>query len=182
MKMNFFFGNAFWGLLLLLWGASLILRELGVNLPLVKVFIAIIIIMFGIRLLVGGPWHVRHGVSRSRIVTSGGSEYTTVFASQTIDLTDLKPDSKSLEVTVVFGSAWVELPDDIEFKIEPTSVFGSTIVPRNPQRNFINTKGPIAIDATSVFGRLEFTYKPAHRASAAAADSSYTESEADSLR
>lgn len=182
MRMNFFFGNAFWGLLLLLWGASLIIKEFGVNLPLVKVFIAIIIIMFGIKLLVGGPWHVRPARIRSRIVTSGGSEYTTVFASQNIDLTDLKPDSKPLEVTVVFGSAWVELPDDIDFEIEPTSVFGSTVVPRKPQGGFINTKGPIPIDATAVFGRLEFTYKAANRTYNASADSTSSKTEADSLR
>lgn len=38
MKMGIFFGNLFWGILLILWGASLILKSFGVSLPLAKIF------------------------------------------------------------------------------------------------------------------------------------------------
>ena len=54
MKMSFLFGHIFWGILLLLWGISLILKGFNiVDLPLVKIFIAVIIILFGLRLLFG---------------------------------------------------------------------------------------------------------------------------------
>lgn len=38
MRMNLFFGNMFWGILLVLWGASLILRTFNINMPLAKIF------------------------------------------------------------------------------------------------------------------------------------------------
>jgi hypothetical protein len=37
-----------------------------------------------------------------------------------------KPNQRNLEITVVFGSAEVLLPDNVNFDIDPTSVFGST--------------------------------------------------------
>jgi hypothetical protein len=166
MKMSFFFGNVFWGVLLLLWGLSLILKGFHiVDLPLVKIFFAVVIIMFGIRILVGWPHHDHYKSNgiHGRIVNSGGTEYSTVFASQTIDLTDLKPDSQPLEINVVFGNAYVILPDDISFEIQPTSVFGSTQVPTKPAPAMNKPLGTVKIDATAVFGKLEFEYKPARR-------------------
>ena len=53
MKMDFIFGNIFWGLLIILLGLSIFLKGFNLHIPLVRVFIAIIIIMFGIKLLFG---------------------------------------------------------------------------------------------------------------------------------
>ncbi|MDD3143296.1 MAG: hypothetical protein PHG32_03790, partial [Candidatus Cloacimonetes bacterium] len=113
MKMSFLFGHIFWGILLLLWGISLILKGFNiVDLPLVKIFIAVIIILFGLRLLFG-DWSSHHkDGSRVSFVTAGSDEYTSVFGSQTVDLTGLDPDSPPLEITAVFGSSYVKLPND----------------------------------------------------------------------
>lgn len=175
MKMNFLFGHVFWGILLLLWGLSLILKGLNVvDWPLVKIFLAIIIIMFGIRLLVGGSHHTKVISGKHGVFSSGSTEYTSVFGNQVIDLTDLSPDSKPLDITAVFGSAWVQLPDDIDFAITPTSVFGSTVVPPKPATAKNNPVGTVKIEANAVFGKVEFEYKPANRSpyrTGAAADS-----------
>lgn len=172
--MNFLFGNVFWGVLLLLWGISLILKGLNiVDLPLVKIFIAIIIIMFGIRLLVGGSHHVKVFSGKQGVYTSGGTEYTAVFSNQTVDLTDISPNSKSLDITAVFGSIYVILPDDIDFAITPTGVFGTANAPK-PPANRPTALGSVEIEATAVFGQVEFEYKPSHRKAGiagAAADS-----------
>ena len=174
MKMNFLFGHVFWGVLLLLWGITLILRGFNiVNLPLVKIFIAIIIILFGLKLLVGG-WGSHRGESfHGSILSAGSNEYTAVFASQTVDLTNLAPDSKPLEITAVFGSSYVKLPNDIDFEIQPTAVFGSAVVPPKP----LMAKAPLGavkIEANAIFGRGEFVYKEPKRTTPAyktAADS-----------
>ncbi|MDI9523882.1 MAG: hypothetical protein QM218_00070 [Candidatus Cloacimonadota bacterium] len=159
MKMNFLFGPIFWGILLLLWGISMILKGLNiVDLPLVKIFIAIVIILFGLRLLFGNCGVKRCHHVRSSIVSSGNEEYTSVFGSQTVDLTGLAPDSKPLEITAVFGSSYVKLPNDIEFEIQPTAVFGSAIVPPKPTLDK-PTIGKVKIEATAVFGKVEFVYK-----------------------
>lgn len=169
MKMNFLFGNIFWGILLLLWGISLILKGLNiVDLPLVKIFIAVIIIMFGIRLLTGGLkgnkyTDYQRTDYKGTVVTSKGNEFTAVFSSQTLDLTGLDPNSHPLEMTAVFGNLTVLLPDDVEFKFEPTAVFGTTPIGRNTSSAGVAPLGVVEIEATAVFGKVEFIYRPAQR-------------------
>jgi hypothetical protein len=168
MRMNLFFGNMFWGILLVLWGASLILRTFNINMPLAKIFFAVVIILFGLQLLFGtkfsffsGGRSSRHGSSMIRTNSSG--EYTFVFSGGTIDLTDIDPDSKDLEITVVFGSADVLLPKHLNFDIEPTSVFGSTDLPKRSEASALGER-PIRIESTAVFGRIQYFYREAKAA------------------
>ncbi len=158
MKMNFFFTNVFWGILLVLWGLSLILKGLNiVDWPLGKIFIAVVIIMIGVRLLVGSKSSCSRSRERGTIHLSGDSEYTSVFSSQTVDLTDIDPNSNPIEITAVFGSTYVKLPNNIDFKIEQTAVFGSATAPTKP----VTDKPPLGtvkIEATAVFGKVEFVY------------------------
>lgn len=165
--MDIFFGNFFWGILIILLGISIFLKGFGINLPLVKVFFAIIIIMFGVKLLLGGKPHIRisgnHRSNHSSMIYSNNQgEYNMVFSSGVIDLTDLQADAKNLEITVVFGSATVYLPADLNFDIDPTSVFGATVMPRRKSAAYNassrNTQN-IRIESTAVFGRLEYIYK-----------------------
>jgi len=160
--MDILFGNMFWGILIILLGLSIFLKGFNINLPLVKVFIAIVIIMFGVKLLIGSKpritnrsYRYKHG--STMIYNSKSSEYTMVFASGTIDLSDLPEETKDFEITVVFGSASVLLPDDLNFRISPTSVFGSTVLP--PQKRDATGK-EIEIESTAVFGRLEYQFVP----------------------
>jgi len=172
MKMGLFFGNLFWGVLLVLWGISLILKGFGVSLPLAKIFFAVIVILFGIKLLIGGSWKTKSGGISTRSVKGDKIEYTTLFASQNIDLKHVRPGDKPIEVTVVFGSAYVELPADVAFEVEPTTVFGSMITPRQSHFGFGDTRQvfnetsageKVFIEANSIFGRLEFVVKPVDR-------------------
>ncbi|GAB1365570.1 hypothetical protein MASR1M36_04410 [Candidatus Cloacimonadaceae bacterium] len=162
MKMDFIFGNFFWGILVILLGLSIFLKGFNIHLPLVKVFIAIIIIMFGVKLLIGGKPSVKISKRNYRhdssvFYTGQSREYTMVFASGTIDLSDLPEDSKDFEITVVFGSALVILPDDLNFRISPTSVFGSTVL---PQHKHSPDGKVVEIESTAVFGRLEYDFRP----------------------
>lgn len=187
MKMNFLFGNVFWGVLLLLWGLLLVLKGFGVihSFPFFKIFLAVVIIMFGIKLLVGGSCshRVYHRTGDS-IVHGSGSDYTVVFGSQTVDLAaNLKPNSPPLEITAVFGTMYVILPDDIEFEITPTGVFGSVEgPPKNTATQFISTY-PVKIEATAVFGKVEFTFAKSESNNATAqTDSTRNEVPPDSGR
>lgn len=170
MRMNFFFGNIFWGILLLLWGASLILKTFNVNLPLAKIFLAVIIIMFGLKLLIGSstkPVKKSGTIKGSYYMSNRSGEYTIVFSSGTIDLRDLQENAGDMEITVVFGGATVILPTHLNFDIEPTSVFGSTIMPDKSHYGFgggrfqkgNETGRPIHIESTAVFGQLEYVFE-----------------------
>lgn len=167
--MDIFFGSLFWGILIVLFGLSLILKEFGVHFPLAKIFIAVIIILFGVKLLIGGSSKVRKSGITHKRVSGNEIEYATVFASQDYDLTNLKQDSKPLEITVVFGSGRVFLPADLAYEITPTTVFGATILPNNSYVGFgsdakrygeSTSLEPVFIEANCIFGRLEFVFKP----------------------
>ncbi len=174
MRMDFFFGNFFWGILVILLGLSIFLRGFNINLPLLKVFFAVMIIMFGIRILIGSGSskpkssgiHYQKGTSQH--YSRNRTEYSFVFSGGTLDLTGIKPDAKDLEITVVFGTATVILPSDIKFDIEPTTVFGATYLPGNSyvgfgEDNLIlnpeNAAKPINIESSAVFGRVEYIIK-----------------------
>jgi predicted membrane protein len=172
--MDFIFGNIFWGIVIILFGTSMILKGFNINLPLVKVFFAIVIIMFGVRMLIGGGKPRIHrsksnfSKSSSVLYSRDDQEYTMVFTSGDIDLSELQPDAKDMEVTVVFGSAKVILPSDLRFDIRTTAVLGGIILPKtghygiSENKTSLNpdsTSSPIRIEATSVFGRIEFITK-----------------------
>ncbi|MEN6444979.1 MAG: hypothetical protein ABFC98_02915 [Candidatus Cloacimonas sp.] len=158
--MNFVFSNFFWGLLFILLGLSVFLKAFNIHLPLVRVFLAIIIIMFGIKLLLGIKTHKynkpKHYAQENSInYSSFRNDYSIVFSSGIIDLSALKDNAKNIEIDVVFGSGTVILPDSVAININPTSVFGSTILPPKMP----NVQGdPVEIESTVVFGRLEYKY------------------------
>jgi len=167
--MGLFFGNLFWGILLILIGLSLVLKGFGIHLPLVKVFIAVIIILFGIRLLLGGAGrNFGAGLFENRKETANKMEYSTVFGAQTIDLTLGRVPDKPIEINAVFSSMKVLLPSNVEFTIKPTTAFGAMILPNVQYYGFgddaqklnpgASTK-PVAIEANCVFGRMEFMIK-----------------------
>ncbi len=162
--MDIFFGNLFWGVLLILIGASIILKGLNINFPIVKTFIAIIIILFGIKILIGTHSSKRNKNDRhhSVIYSSNASEYTTIFSSNVTDLSDLDDSAKDMDITVVFGSSLVRLPNNIDFDIEPTAVFGTVNLPArkntSKQHDANSPSRKVVIDATAVFGRLDFVF------------------------
>ena len=163
MKMNFFFGNVFWGILLILWGASLILRNFNIYFPLAKIFFAVVIILFGIKLLVGSKLTLfscskTRPQSYSGIRSSDATEHTLVFANSVIDLTDLATDSDDLEITAVFASAVVYLPSHISVRVHPTSVFGQNILPKE-RLTEDSAQNPINIESTAVFGKIVYIVK-----------------------
>lgn len=157
--MNFFFGIPFWGIFLILIGLSLVLKSFGLHIPLGRIFLGIVIIVFGIKILVtSGKVSVRSKTTKhgnSYYKASGSGEYSLVFSSGTIDLRELKEDSGDIEVTVVFASATVILPEHLSFKIEPTTVFGTTST-GNVKKPKIEGVRPIKIESSCVFGSLEY--------------------------
>lgn len=160
MKMNILSWNFFWGVLLILWGSSLILRSFNIFLPLAKIFIALIIILFGIKLLLGNkscPFRSKNYKDNfsSKVQVNRSGDYNMIFASGIIDLSDIKPDSAELEINVVFGSAEVLLPSNINFDIDATAVFGKNVVPRGINRNAGDSRS-IHIDSNAIFGQITY--------------------------
>jgi predicted membrane protein len=170
MRMNFFFGNIFWGVLLVLWGASLILKTFNINMPLAKIFLAVIIIMFGIKLLIGtGSKTVRRDRSKgnSFITMNQSGEYNLIFSGGSIDLTDMDENANDIEINVIFGSAEVILPVHLNFDIEPSTIFGATVLPNKSQYGFGDSRyrsgesqgRAIHVESSCIFGRIDFIFR-----------------------
>lgn len=184
MKMDIFFGNLFWGILIMLVGMSLILKGFNIRIPVVTIFVAIVIIMFGFKILVGGfSKNKTHGI-KTNSMSGSTQEFTSVFSGSFYDFNSLDPKAEEAEVTVVFGSSRVKLPQNIEFDIESNAVFGSVILPQKSSSGIASNdsvlnpqaKRRVKIEANAIFGRLEFYLDPDYRAPAdsskAPADSS----------
>jgi len=168
-----FFGGFFWGLLILLLGLSIILRAVfNLNIPLVRIFIAIILIYFGIRMLMGGGWNRPAWVFSKTNISSTETvqkEYSVVFGSANIDLSGVAIDKDSVksEINVVFGSAVVKVNPNVPTKIILNSAFAGAKTPdgnttamgkyiyKTP--SYKEDSPCLLIEADAVFSALEIT-------------------------
>lgn len=163
--------NLFWGVLLIIWGFSLILKAIfHINIPVMRVALALLIIWWGVRILIGG-----HSFSgRNTIIfeksnfekDKGDADYNVVFGSGIVDLrgVDISDSSKTVKVDVVFGNVKILTDPNIPTMINLSVVFGEGITPEGSisfigDRKYANSvyqkKEPaLIIKADVVFGSL----------------------------
>lgn len=174
------FTKIFWGGLIILFGISIIINSVfKINFPFFKVFIALIIIFFGFRLLFGsfgfkmnnndaGENSTVFGSTKAQVeIIDGDLEYNSVFGSQIIDFREVKSitDESEIEINAVFGSVKVYLPDNVNIKLKASSAFGSVRTPEGEMINFGDTKKTFTkgsnasktmyVEASAVFGSVE---------------------------
>lgn len=165
-----FFGGLFWGVLISLFGLSMVFKyAFNINLPLVRIFFGIVIILFGIKLIIG--FSSKHNSKSFYKINQfrDSKEFNVLFSDGVLDLTSFPDVSKMpKEISVIFGNATVIVPDIINFEIKSTTVFGSTIIPKRSFGGFgedvyvINNAedAPIyTLTTNTFFGRLEFKIK-----------------------
>ena len=137
MRMQFLFGGLFWGILLVLFGATIIVKAVfKINIPFFRIGFALLLIYFGAKILFGGA-----GFKADRNTTMfsdtkveylvPGSEYNVVFGKSTIDLSniDISGGKEKIEISVIFGSGIVYINQEIPMKIKISTVFGDTKMP-----------------------------------------------------
>jgi len=162
-----YFGGLFWGILISLIGFSIVLKyAFHINIPFVRIFFGIIIILFGLKLIVGSTGKAKTHNNNTLKNIHFSEECNIIFSSGTIDLTGYLEQSKlPKEISVVFGNAIVLVPDSLNLEITSTTVFGSTILPDRSYAGFGEDRyvvgktpaNPISsITTNTVFGRLEF--------------------------
>jgi hypothetical protein len=174
--MSFISSSAFWGGIIILFGFSIVLREVfHIHIPFVRIIFGVILIYWGVKMITGSfgrHWGNNSAVFNERNIRYDGyqRDYNVIFGSSTIDL--FKMDNtlnKRMDVNVVFGNAILILNDSIPTRVEMTSVFGSA---EAPDRS-INAMGKttfstssykegepcVQIEAKVVFGKLEVQSK-----------------------
>ncbi len=178
LNMNFLSSAVFWGAVIVLFGASIIIKEVfHINIPIFKIILGLVLIYFGIRMLTGGL--LRNNQSKDEaIMTSRHFDYSKyngaydiVFGSGVIDLFKVSEDelSKTVKVDVVFGNGKILINDSIPTMIKMETAFGTVQVPGNSINGFgeqVYTNAAyspdkpfLKIKASAVFGRIEIQSK-----------------------
>jgi predicted membrane protein len=172
MKMG---AGLFWGIILIIIGLSIIFR-MFFDISVFRILIAVVIILFGIRILIGKPNlfskhqdnQVIFGEKNVQSTPVNNSEYNTIFGKSVYDfrqISNLSPGRTKLEVNTIFGNTEIILPNNIAVKIKADAVFGSAIMPNgntiafgtlyynSPESD--TSSSHLYIEANVVFGSLE---------------------------
>ena len=136
MRMVPLIDAVFWGVLLIVLGALLILKKyVPFNLPVGRIIVALVFVYLGVRIIVGGPG-VRGGntvIFGSRTTAAdearGGEEHNVIFGSDDIDFTTTPAGDVTREVNVIFGSGVLRVNPEAPVWIRMSSAFGSVRSP-----------------------------------------------------
>ena len=161
--MEFLQSKFFWGVIVVLIGLSMILNDVfKINLPLFKIIIAVFFIYIGVRIM-SGTFSVKgesasvFGDNRVKIELPEDlpKEYSVIFGSQTIDLSDMRSNNEidRVQVNVVFGSARIIVHRDQRVKMKVNSVLGSAHAPSSSGNDTL--KNVIQIEGNVVFGDVK---------------------------
>ncbi len=171
--MDFLFTGLFWGVVLILLGVSLILKwVLGIDIPVFRIVMALVLIYLGVRMLIGtAPSRVDGNRALfAEAEFSGGEadrDYTVVFGRGNLDLRAAQVTDKDVAVdfSTVFGSGVIHLRKDVPARVKVTSAFGGARLPDGNQvafgettwRNAAYKEGApaLVVEAHVVFGGLE---------------------------
>ena len=147
MKMGFLTTGIFWGIIFLIFGATIILKALfNINIPLFRLFIAFVFIWIGIRILIGGPVFrsSRGGVifGEARIDASETKNYkdelNTVFGKSIIDLTKNSISDETIKINVIFGYSKIKVNKDLPLMIKLDSAVAGAKLPDGTETSFGN--------------------------------------------
>ncbi|MCK8817576.1 cell wall-active antibiotics response protein [Natroniella sulfidigena] len=173
MKAGFIFSSSlFWGVLLILFGISSILKSFNIHLPFFRVIVSLFFIYLGITILLGGPVFrtdkntVLFGERRIAVTNEADKEYNIIFSSGEIDLSNLELDNNmELEINNIFSSSRIKVDPSIPLKIVASSAFSSVRMPDGnnivfgesiyQSEDFTEDDKYIEIEANVVFGSLE---------------------------
>ena len=143
----------FWGLFLLLMGASIVLNiVLGINVPVFKLFLAGFLIYLGVRVLMPSSrtswsWSCCSSSKESCLFeqcSTDGDCYELRFGKSTVDLRSLNglTEPKTIRVVAQFADATVILPANVPVHIKADVSFGAVHLPGKPLNSeYVNLHG-----------------------------------------
>jgi hypothetical protein len=174
MKMS---SGLFFGLFLILIGFALIIKYVfDLDIPVVRIIIALFFIFIGIRMIVGRSVFYRIHTDENNVIFNESSfegkdldknEYNTIFGKSVFDLRNLDSTqlNRTIELNTIFGSTLVKINQDLPLKVVAEAVFGAARLPSGDTavfgkkvyttRAFDQGKDYLVIKADVVFGSFE---------------------------
>jgi predicted membrane protein len=146
--------GAFWGLLLIIIGLSIIIKVVfNIDFPIFKILIAFFFIYLGLKILFGHSFRPFHSCKDEHTVIFGervflkpehGREYSVIFGKAVFDWQHFRPDSTGgqqidVKINTIFGSTEMFLPTDMRVRIDASSAFGEARMPNGNTATFGNT-------------------------------------------
>ncbi len=173
MKMHLW--SLFWGVFFILIGISVMLKAFGIILPLFRILFAVFIIFVGISIMFPGVFKKCCGISQTGRETmfsesniegnNISGEYSTIFGSSNIDLTQITPGSPKIELNAIFGGVKVKIDRTKPCRIKGNAAFGGVMLPNGNTAAFGTTiyqtdsykegSPAIEVEANAVFGGIE---------------------------
>lgn len=171
--MSFVSSAVFWGVIIIIFGFSILLREIfHIHFPFLRVIFGMLLIYWGVKVIAGGfrqNWGNSNIVFNEANISDDGSkrDYNIVFGNGTIDLfkMEMPTSNKSIEVNAVFGSGRLILNDSIPTLVEMNTVFGSVNAPDKSKNAFgssVYTNSAykeglpyLKVEANAVFGSIQ---------------------------
>ena len=166
----------FWGLVLILIGLAIIFR-IVFDVNLIRIIIAVLIILFGIRILIGKNWMPERSQNEHDTffsdrtyneIPEDKTEYNVIFGKSVYDFT--RHDSTirepvKIKINVIFGAAVIKINPDMPVRIKSDAVFGGSKMPDGntvafgsinyTTRSFTENTPHLHIESNVVFGGIE---------------------------
>jgi hypothetical protein len=174
MKMGI---GIFFGILLILAGAAIILRILfNIDIPVFKLLVAFVLIYIGIRML-SGDFSMKNIHTGKNAVIFGETtfkgipedrEYTIVFGQARIDISETEASDKlkSLKINTVFGGSELIISQKQSILIRADAAFASARLPGNKETSFgkveyrtHSEKITLEVESNVVFGEFRVLEK-----------------------
>jgi predicted membrane protein len=142
--------SLFWGLLLVILGLSLIFRIVfNIDFPLFKVFIAFLLIFFGLKMLFGSFRGPTFETRESDVVfgekrfsdPQNNRDYSVVFGKGVFDFRDfdLKGENQKIKISTVFGASIVKLNKNMPVRVKVEAAFAGADLPNGNSAAFGST-------------------------------------------
>ncbi len=170
----------FWGIVIVLIGLLIIIKyAFNIDYPIHKIFIGFIVIMLGIKIMIGRGDKGSHGKKSDVIFGERNydhfnkktKEYNVVFGKGNYDFSTMTMDElpAHLKISTVFGGSEIFLSKHIPVRIKIDAAFAGAKLPDNSSavfgttyfesNNFKEDEPHLYIEADAVFSGLEIKYR-----------------------
>ncbi len=172
--------GVFWGIILILVGASIIFRILF-GISIFRIVFGLLIIVIGIRVIIGHTGIVHHRQHKRDVIfqeyhytgsAKNNTEYNTIFSKTVHDLRDIELERDrpfKIEINAIFGKSEVILNKNMPVRIEANAVFAGAKMPDGNMVafgsiNYSNNMNKdslsyLVIEANAIFGAVEIRMK-----------------------
>ncbi|MGC8764518.1 MAG: hypothetical protein ACP5QT_01350 [Brevinematia bacterium] len=138
--MDFLWNGIFWGVVLIIFGLSVILKAVfHIDIPVFRLFVAFIFIYIGVKIIIGDKIIKPKATERDVIFSEGEfkynsektKEYNIIFGSGKIDLSDVGEltENKVIKINTIFGGGSLILKKNTPFRLKTSVAFGGISFP-----------------------------------------------------